>query len=956
MPLSRSLVAIASSFALLALTACDRSTPEETPTASPEPGTSAAASPAVRLDAERFQLANGLTVVLHQDRSDPALAINIAAHVGSAREVPGRTGFAHLFEHLLFLDSENLGYGGLDALNTRIGGTTVNGFTTNDMTQYYQTAPADGLAKIIWAEAEKLGFFIKTLTEAALANEKQVVKNEKRQGVDNRPYGHLRTIVAEALYPPDHPYSWTVIGSLDDLDAATLEDVRAFYARWYRPNNVTLTIAGDFEIDEARALVERYFGEFEAGEPVEDMTPRPAVLEESISLAHEDNFANVPQLTLVWPTVEQFHPDAYALEVLTRYLAGGKSAPLNQVLVDEAGLTTDVALFNYSRELAGQLTLSVNARSRGDLNAFPPAIESAFARFEADGIGEDDLQRIKAGIEVEFYENLEDTVGKAVALAEYTLFTGDPAFVSEDIRRALAVTAADVKRVYETYVKGRPYLAVSIVPRGQMALALDGAGRAAITEEAIVAGEGAAVDYDPTARTFEPTPSEVDRSEPAFGTSYRLPTPDIWTAELAGGLQAWGLESKELPLVRFMLRLPAGRDRASAVKSAVPSMTAEILTKGTANRTVAELETALELLGAEVSISATDFEAEIEVLTLARNLDATVALVEEMLTEPRWDSEAFELLQQEIDQSLTLAAARPNAIAARVVSSLAYPDDHVFHYPALGTIEQLRTITLDDLKTFHAAFYKPAGATLTIVGDVSEARAARVFAQLTARWSGAAPPRSPVAAARTVDEATVWFYDVPGAKQSVLRVRRPSLAATDPDFAMARAMNYFLGGSFTSELNNELRVNKGYTYGARSLFAGAADRGEFSVATSVRSNVTLESLVLIRDIVDTYGANFDAARLQALKSALLRRQALETQSLEAKLALLGDIARFDYPIDYRARDAARLEALSIEAFKALAARTLRADAMDYVIVGDAETQEAGLTALGFGAPKRVLEF
>ena len=250
MLLSRSLVAIASSFALLALTACDRSTPEETPAASPEPGTSAAASPVVRLDAQRFQLANGLTVVLHQDRSDPALAINIAAHVGSAREVPGRTGFAHLFEHLLFLDSENLGYGGLDALNTRIGGTTVNGFTTNDMTQYYQTAPADGLAKIIWAEAEKLGFFIKTLTEAALANEKQVVKNEKRQGVDNRPYGHLRTIVAEALYPPDHPYSWTVIGSLDDLDAATLEDVRAFYARWYRPNNVTLTIAGDFEIDD----------------------------------------------------------------------------------------------------------------------------------------------------------------------------------------------------------------------------------------------------------------------------------------------------------------------------------------------------------------------------------------------------------------------------------------------------------------------------------------------------------------------------------------------------------------------------------------------------------------------------------------------------------------------------------------------------------------------------------
>jgi zinc protease len=892
-------------------------------------------------------------VVLHQDRSDPALAINLAAHVGSAREVPGRTGFAHLFEHLLFLDSENLGYGGLDALNTRIGGTTVNGFTTNDMTQYFQTAPADGLEKIVWAEAEKLGFFINTLTEEALANEKQVVKNEKRQGVDNRPYGHLRTIVAEALFPPDHPYSWSVIGSLEDLDAATLADVRAFYDRWYGPNNVVVTIAGDFEIDEARRYVERYFGEFPARAPVEDMTPRAAVLEASVSLVHEDRFANVPQLTYVWPTVEQFHADAYALEVLTRYLAEGKEAPLNEVLVDEEGLTSAVTLYNYSRELAGQLTLTVNANEGADLDALPPAIEAAFARFEASGIGEDDLDRIKAGLEVEFYEALEDTVGKAVALAQYTLFTGDPGFVSEDISRTLAVTADDVERVYERYLKDRPFVAVSMVPQGMPELALEGATVAAVVEEAIVAGEGAAVDYDPTARTFEPTPSEVDRSEPPFGAPYTLPTPTVWQAALAGDVDVYGIESSEIPLVRFTLRLDAGRDRASAAAPAVPAMTAELLTKGTAARSVAELEAALEILGADVDITATSFATEIDVRTLARNLAPTVALLEEMLTEPRWDAEEFELLKRRIAQSLALDAAEPNAIAARVAASLAYPEDHVFHYPALGTAEQLEAITLEDLKAFHAAYYRPGGASLRVVGDVSEARAMEAFAALTADWAGMPPAAEPVAQAREIETSTVWFYDVPDAKQSVLRVLRPSLAATDPDFRLARAMNYFLGDSFTADLNNELRVNKGYTYGAGSDFLGAADRGTFRVATSVRSNVTLESLVLIRDIVGAYGPAFDQDRLDALKSALVRRQALETQSLDAKLGLLADIAVFDYPVDYRARDAERLEALTLDEFKALAERTLLPDAMDYVVIGDAATQADRLESLGFGPPRRL---
>lgn len=945
-------LALVAVVATVLLAACSPRSQESVETAASAPE---AAAP-IAVPFEKFELANGLQVVLHVDDSDPALAIDLAAHVGSAREVPGRTGFAHLFEHLLFLDSENLGYGGLDALNTRIGGTTVNGFTTNDMTQYYQTAPADALEKIIWAEAEKLGFFIKTVTEEALANERQVVKNEKRQGVDNRPYGHLRTIVAETLYPPDHPYSWTVIGSLEDLDAASLEDVRAFYRRWYRANNVTLTIAGDFDPLEARRYVEKYFGELPAGEPVENMAPRAAELAASRSLYHEDNFARVPQLTLVWPTVEQFHPDAYALEVLVRYLSRGKEAPLNEVLVEEEALTSALYMRNYSRELAGELSLTVPANAGGDLDALMPAIEAAFERFAETGIGEDDLARIKAGLEVEFYADLEDVVGKAVALGQYNLFTGDPGFLSADVGRSLAVTAEDVRRVYDTYIAGKPRLAVSMVPRGQTALALAGAAVAAISEERIVAGEGAAVDYDPTARTFEPTPSEVDRSEPPFGEAYALASPAIWEGRLDNGIRVVGIESDEIPVVSFVLRIDAGRDRGEAAKAAVPALTAELLTRGTAKRTVAELENALQTLGAEVSFEARPFATEIEVRTLARNLGPTVALVEEMLAEPRWDEEEFALLLRRIEQQLALRAANPNAIAERVAASLAYPADHVLHYTDYGTEAQLGTITLDDLRAFHGEYYRPGGGSIRIVGAVDEAAALQAFAGLAADWRGSPPELPAVARARSIDEARVHFYDVPGSKQSVLRVQRPSAAGTDPDFPLLESLNYFLGGSFTSDLNSELRVAKGYTYGIRSGFAGAPDRGTFSVATSVRSNVTLESLVLIRDIVDRYGPTFDEARLAALKGALLRRQALVSQTQAAKLGLLERIVAWDYPLDYRTRDATRLEALTLEEFSALAQRYLRAEAMDYVVVGDAETQAEGLTGLGFGAPRMLSAF
>ncbi|MBT8472406.1 MAG: insulinase family protein, partial [Marinicaulis sp.] len=887
----------------------------------------------------------------HVDRSDPVVAIDLAAHVGSARETEGRTGFAHLFEHLLFLDSENLGYGGLDEMNTRIGGDGTNGFTTHDMTQYFQAVPADALEKVIWAEADKLGFFINTVTQEVVDNEKQVVKNEKRQRVDNQPFGHNFYIINKAIYPEDHPYNWQVIGSLADLDAATLQDVKDFYRRWYVPNNVTVTITGDFDTHEAKRLVEKYFGEIPRGPEVQRREPRPGVLDESKSLYHEDNFATVPQLTMIWPSVEEYHEDANALGILADYLTSGKRAPLNEVLVDEKKLSSSVAAFQYGKELAGEFYIFATANAGEDLDNIKTAIDEGLTRFEENGISQDDLNRIKAGLEVGVYGDLQSALGKAIQLGEYNLFTGDPGYLTKDIENMQAVTTDDVMRVYNKYIKGKNYLATSFVPKGQIDLTLEGATKAEIVEEPIVQGAETEVLFDPTARTFEPTPSSFDRTvEPDFGEPYTLPTQDVWRASLDNGVEIYGIESNETPLVYFSMRIDAGRDRGSIDKPAVAALTADMLEKGTANKTTAELEDAIRSLGSNISISSGQFGAYVSGSTLARNFDETVALAQEMLLEPRWDEDEFELLMIATNNDIDQAAGDPNAIASREAAKRLYPEDNIFSYLAYGSKEKLEGVTIDDLKAFYAENFAPGNATLRVVGAAVEADVKRAFEGIEENWTTPTPAPVTVGQARPIENAAVYFYDVPGAKQSVLRVQRPSLSAVDPDLPMAEAMNFLLGGIYTSQLMTELRVNKGYTYSIRSGFSSAQDRGIYSVRTSVRSNVTKESMETIRDIMRNYGQNFTEEDLAIMKSARLRNQALQTETLSEKLGVLSSIADYGYPNDFLAQNANRIEAMTLDEFKRLAEKYIRPDAMDWIVVGDAETQAARLSELGYGAP------
>ncbi|MEO0321165.1 MAG: pitrilysin family protein, partial [Pseudomonadota bacterium] len=417
-------------------------------------------------------------------------------------------------------------------------------------------------------------------------------------------------------------------------------------------------------------------------------------------------------------------------------------------------------------------------------------------------------------------------------------------------------------------------IATSFVPRDKPALALEGASRATVIEEPIVAGAEAQTDFDPRARTFEPTFSSFDRTqEPGFGDAIALRSPDIWRAQVGDDISVYGIENGETPLVYFSLALEAGRDRGTAEKPAIANLTADLLEKGTQNRTTAELEDAIKTLGSSINFSAGPNGSYVSGQTLARNFEATIALVTEMMLEPRWDAAEFDLLKRRTLDAIKQAEANPGAIARREEAALYYPEDHVFRYQAYGTADKLAAVTLDDLKSFYTAHYSPAGASLRIVGDVTPAQTQAAFAALGKEWTGEAPAPVSLAQPTPVTASKIYFYDVPDAKQSILRISRPALDGRAPTLPQARAMNFLLGDIYTSRLNTELRVNRGYTYGIGSGFGVGKDRGFFRISSSVRSNVTAESIDLIRDIVGGYGSSFTGDDLGIMKGALVRGEA-----------------------------------------------------------------------------------
>ncbi len=900
---------------------------------------------------ETFTLENGLNVIFHIDRSDPVVAVALTSHVGSARENPGRTGFAHLFEHLLFLESENLGKGGLDKLSARIGGSGANGSTSRDRTNYFQTVPKDALEKMIWAEADKLGYFINTVTEPVLSKEKQVVKNEKRQRVDNSPYGHTMYVIDKNLYPAGHPYNWQVIGSLEDLQNATLEDVKEFYNQWYVPNNVILTIAGDFDPEQTKNWVKKYFGEIPGGAQITALKKQPADLKEIKKRYYEDNFARLPELTIAWPTIPSYHKDSYALEILSEYLSEGKNAPFYKDLVADKKLTPNVQMYNYTSELAGQLMLQIRAYEGMDLDQVHAAVKETFKEFEKEGISAKDLKRIKAGQETAFYNSLSSVLGKGFQLAQYEIFAKDPNMINKQVDLILAVTPQDVMRVYNQYIKDRDFVATSFVPKGQIELALENSQKADVPEEKILMGAEEEFNLSEEG-TYEKTPSSFDRTkEPPYGKKPVIEVPAIWEEKLPQGSKILGITNSEVPLVQFLLEIKGGMLLEDPSQIGVSNLLAELLTKGTQGKTPQQLEEAIELLGASIRVTAGDENLVISGSTLAKNFDETMDLVKEMLLQPRWDLKEFELAKQQTLSRIQQEMASPNGIARNEFRKIIYGKDHLLSNNNLGTEASVKKIELEDLKGYYQENLSPHLVSFLVAGDIEETNAVSALQNITKDWKTKKVEFPEITIPTAPENSVVYFYDVPGAKQSVFMFGYPALAETDADFFPAQIMNYRLGGGgFASQLTQELREGKGYTYGVRSSFNGSTIPGPFLISTGVRTNVTYEAADLITELLENYPGNFNSNDLEVTKGFMTKSSARKFETLGSKLAMLRNIAIYNWDRNYVKQQEKIVQNITLGEIKELAAEYTNPNKMYYLIVGDAATQFERMKELGFGEP------
>ncbi|MBN1819179.1 MAG: insulinase family protein [Prolixibacteraceae bacterium] len=907
-----------------------------------------------KVDYKKFELGNGLDVIFHTDRSDPVVAVALTVHVGSAREIENRTGFAHLFEHLLFNESENLGKGGLDNLSARVGGSGANGSTSNDRTNYFQTVPSDALEKMLWAEADKLGWFINTVTDPVLAKEKSVVQNEKRQVVDNQPYGHTEYVIDKNLFPKGHPYSWQVIGSLEDLQNATLQDVKDYYNRWYVPNNATLVVSGDFDTGKAEEWIHKYFDEIPPGLPIEPLPKQSGEVGSIIKLYHEDNFARLPELTLAWPSVEQFNPDMYPLDILVQYLSRGKSAPLYQVLVEDKKLAPGVRMSDQSMELAGKLELTVRAYNNTDLNEVLDAVQECFERFEKEGIPEKDLERIKAGQETGFYSGLSSVLGKGFQLAQYNIFTGDPGYVNQDIQKILSVTPADVMRVYEKYIKNKPYVATSFVPRGQINLALDDSKKAEVEEEVIVLGEEAV--FDATAESqFERTPSTFDRTiEPPYGESPEIKVPDVWETELPDGMKIYGIENHEVPLVQFEMLIDGGFLLEDLNKTGVTNLVAEMMMRGTENKSARELEEAIQQIGASLRISASKEFISISGNSLAKNYQELINILKEVLTKPRWDEDELALVKQNITNRIRQQLASPNSMAQNNFDLILYEKNDIRSKNILGNEESVNAITMDDLKQYFVENLSPSVAKFHIVGDISRQDVLNSLKGIEQDWEVKDVTIPTPQVPETIEKSTVYFYDIPDAKQSVLMIGCPSLSAVDDDYYPASVMNYRLGGGgFASQFMQVLRQEKGYTYGIRSGFSGNRNDGIFSLSASVKTTITLEALQLVKEIMEEFPASYSENDMEITRNYMIKSSARAFETAGAKLNMLENVSNYGWDYDYVKKRQEIVEDFTVPQIKSLAEKYANPGKMIWLVVGDASSQFERLQQLGYGVPVRL---
>lgn len=875
---------------------------------------------------DKYVLDNGLTIVLHQDNSDPLVHVDITYHVGSAREDIGKSGFAHFFEHMMFQGSDNVADEQHFALITESGGT-LNGSTSSDRTNYYETVPSNQLERMLWLEADRMGFFLDAVTQEKFENQRETVKNERGQRVDNRPYGLLSERVGEAMFPEGHPYSWSVIGYLEDLDRATLDDLKKFFLRWYGPNNATLTIGGDMNQAQTLAWVKKYFGGIPRGPEVGQPASAPVSLDSDRYISLEDN-VSLPLMYMSFPTVRAYHPDEAPLDVLMSILGSGKTSLLYKNLVKQ-GKAVQAQAGHGCRELSCEFTLLALPTPGNSLKELEAIVRASLDEFEKRGAKEDDLTRVKAGIVAGKIYGLESVQGKVTQLAAYETFRGNPNSIQADVARYENVTKADVMRVYKQYIKDQAAVIMSIVPKGQ--------ADSIIKADTWQRYERKIPEQDSkTDLALRPGKSDFDRSViPPSGPNPNIKVPDLYETKSSTGLNIIGAVNDEVPTTTIRIRIAAGQTREPIEKLGLATLTASMLDEATQKSSAEELANELEKLGSSVDFSANNDYSILTVRSLTKNLDKTLAIAAEKLTAPKLSKQDFDRLREQQVEGLKSSQKDAEVLASQVFSKLLYGKNNSFAYGNAGTIASVNALELQDVKDFYANNYGPKDADVIVVSNLPS-KAITEKLDVFGSWNGGntnVPVAKPFP---ELESGTLYLIDKPNAAQSEIRIGKRALTydATG-EYYLAGLMNYNLGGAFNSRINLNLREDKGYTYGARSRFSGNKYLGHYQASAGVRADSTAASIVEFQKEISKFrDSGITSDELLFMKSAIGQRDARRYETPEQKLGFLSEIVTYQLDKSFVDERNAILRKITAEDINTLAMKHLNLDQMITLVVGD----------------------
>jgi predicted Zn-dependent peptidase len=944
MPLLRPLaIALAAS---LALAGCQ-------PAA--DAGSAPAAAPAeanVQIPYESFTLPNGLRVVVHTDRKAPIVAVNVWYHVGSKDEEPGRTGFAHLFEHLMFQGSENWKGEFFDPFE-KVGATDQNGTTNNDRTNYFQNVPTTALDLALWMESDRMGHFAGAISEDLLDEQRGVVQNEKRQG-ENQPYGRVWSFLAENGYPEGHPYSWSVIGSMADLNAASIEDVKRWFSAWYGPNNAVLVLAGDIDVATAKAKAEQFFGHIPAGPTMPQPALNIAARTESTRFEMSDRVPQ-PRLYRTWNTPQFGTEDAQQLGLLAQVLAGARSSRLDKRLVFEEKLADNVGAFSWGSQLSGMFMLQVDIKQDADPARVEAIVNEEIAKLLAEGPTAAEIDQARTVFKAGFIRGIERIGGfggKADVLAECMVFTGDPGCYRADLDALDAATPASVQAA------GKTWLA-----QGDLTLLVSPGDRPAVVIDESTAREGYVSPPMPAVDPkFSTVASTVDRSKgpPMPETFPDLSFPALQRATLPNGMKIVLAERTGLPVVQMSLLFNGGYAADQGRKLGTSSFTMGMLDEGAGEYDALQFGDRLESLGAQIGSSASLDDSSAFLSALKENLDASIALYADMLQRPRFAEADMERVRATWLAGIQQEKARPNSLANRLLPPLMYGEGHPYAIPfsGSGTEASIASLSVEDLKAYHADFVRPDNATLIVVGDTTLAEITPLLEKHFADWKAPATPvpQPSIAAVPQQTQPRVFLVDQPGAIQATILAGQLAPSTTDERSVEFDIANSVLGGEFSSRLNMNLREDKSWAYGAYSFSSGAKGQRPWIAFAPVQIDKTGEALKEMQREIAAYASGTTPATAEEVAKI----QATEIRSLpgsfetaNAVLGQIGGIVRYNRPDNWVEVRRGRIEALNPEAVN-VAAKTLDPNALTWVVVGDLSKIEAEVRGLGLGEV-RVLD-